>query len=171
LLIRPTMKLSLFAGPERLNTSFPLSTTPPIVLFSSGWSWSAGGTYSWSGPRTGISLGVVRQTSDGGGLSGAVQLTSAYVNLRRQLARKWTAGVNMAYSLNNRPLGNPSAALTGRYGSAGASLTWAPRQNLSVVLAYRRFEQSRFVSLSNQWVDRNQATISINYSFRHPLGR
>jgi hypothetical protein len=170
-LFRPTMKLSLFAGPERLSTSLPLSTTPPIVLFSSGWSWSAGGTFSWAGPRTGVSVGVVRQTSDGGGLSGAVQLTNSFVNLRRQLGRKWTAGVNMAYNLNNRPLGNPGTALTARYGSGGASLTWAPRRDLSVVVSYTRFEQSRLVGLSNQWVDRNQATISVNYSFMHPLGR
>ena len=73
------------------------------------------------------------------------------------------------YNLNDRL----QAGLTQRahYGSGGASLTWAVRQDLSVVLSYSRLEQSLQTINDNPWIDRNRATVSINYSFTRPIGR
>ena len=165
--------LSVFAGPECTTTTLPaIFALAGIATRSQGWSWSAGATYAWSGQRTGLTAGLIRQTSDGGGLTGSVHLTAVNFGVRRQLTRKLVANVNGGFDLNDALM--PSAVFSGsfKYGTASASLNWAVRSDLAIGVSYTRQEQTTITAINGfPWIDRNHVSVSVNYTFNRPLGR
>ena len=172
LTLRPSMTLSLFGGPNHISNKFSfLLLGIPVTAATAEWSWSAGGTYTWVLARFNMSGSITRQVSDGGGLTSTVRRTSFRYSLGTKLPRKISASIYAGYTLNDSLVSVGSSRLPPKFGSAGVRLTRNLRRDLDVTAGYDRMEQVLAADSSLPWIDRDRVTLSINYSFTHPLGR
>lgn len=179
--LTPTMSLSLFGGPELsriqdqilvnfnllfLVAQFKVKTSAAIHSFSGG------ATYEWQGKRTALRATWVRRVNDGAGLFGASRLQSGSGELRRQLARRWTAGLGVGYG-STSALGLISSNAAYRTVSATGSVSHALGEHLWLNFRYARLHQTgQGTSLSNRIIgDHDQFSVSLNYEFSRPLGR
>lgn len=170
--LNPKWQFSVFGGPQYVDTTRTAVFVglPPL---KSGLSWSAGGTLGWAGQKTGISINAVRQISDGGGLGGAVQLTSFSGTLSQQITKKWSASFFGSYNLNgsnaNTGLGNNG--LTYASGGFGVSREIVRNVSMNVRYSYMHQGTDASVSLPTIIADHNRVEIGLRYSFSHALGR
>lgn len=176
------MTVSFFAGPEHIETatewlSSAALALPQIQLLAvSGqrnfWTGAGGVSYIWNGMHTGLTANVIRTVSNGGGLLGAVTLTSADAAFRRQLSRGFTASLGMNYGQSDS-LGAVITSYSSLKSATGSlSLTRQVTQNLEFTVGYARAYQQEGGSGSGiSGVDHNRAWASILYQFSRPLGR
>ncbi|MGI9102771.1 MAG: hypothetical protein ACR2IF_10055 [Terriglobales bacterium] len=162
--------VTAFGGPNHVSSVLRLGGAGAALAFDN-WSWSVGGGFNWSGKRTSFGTNVVHEVSDGGGLQGPVRLTSVNSNLVRHFGRRWTANVFGQLAFNNRLDPRAAGFENHKYASGGGSLNWKLPHNVSVEFSYSRQEQSSLLSASDIWIDRNRATVSVNYSFTHSLAK
>lgn len=168
----PSMKLSGFVGPNHVSNSFVLDFFGHLFLITNAqWSWSAGGTYTWTTAKMSMTGSAVRQISDGGGLQTTVRMTKFEYRVRGRLPRKFSGSVYAGYILNDRLIVQTGGFLNAHYASVGGEISRAIRRDLSVKLAYDRMETQQGILVGDPWIDRNRVTVSINYLFTHPLGR
>jgi len=161
----PTMTLSVFAGPQQSESSSQLTSAV------TRWLPAAGASFSWQSMHSGFTAGVSRKISDGGGLPGAVQLTSVDTSYRREWARNWAARFGASYGKNELietlgPLSkdsNSAVAMVGISHQIGAHLAL----EASYLHAYQKYLGGTGASAFN----RNRPQISLTYSFSRPLGR
>jgi hypothetical protein len=166
LYFRPTFSLSLFGGPQHSETNGP--GVPPLNL----WSPSAGGSLSWQGEHTSITIGYSRRIADGGGLGGAVTLDNADANLRRQLTRSLNVTFGAGYGMNKVLDPLPQDNTSGHSLSGTALLQRAFGEHFNTTLGYLRLREaySNVAVLSND-LSRDRVWFSVAYQFQKPLGR
>jgi hypothetical protein len=169
--VNPKFNISVFAGPQYV-VSHQIATGVVLPL-SSGWSWSAGGTLSWSGAKTGVSVSAVRRVSDGGGIGGAVQMTDFSGNVSQKIGKKWSANFFASYTLNGSNATGTSGNSSLRYFSGGVGVNREIIRNLSFSAKYWYVHQSsdNAVPVNAILADHNRVDIGLSYSFSHPLGR
>lgn len=114
---------------------------------------------------------AVRQISDGGGLVGTVRLTSFQYQLNGKLPYKLSGSVHAGFNLNDTLVAQTAGFTSAKYGMAGARLTRNLRRDLTASVDYERMEQLVGEGMIMPWIDRDRITVSINYTFTHPLGR
>ena len=180
-LIKPNVTLSVFAGPQHTNTNTQLTVPTivlPLVYFIStpiqqqDWSTAAGGSFSWNGQRTSIVGSASRSVSDGGGVLGAVNLTSVDGSIRRQVSRNYAANFSVAYGDNQSisPTAAPYSSLKSTFASLTLDRTF--NNHLGLNLGYgRALQLERNIAPGSTEVNHNRAWIAISYSFSRPLGR
>jgi hypothetical protein len=169
--LKRTFSFSLFGGPQYSYTQE--SILPPFR----DWSPAAGGSLSWQGRLTNISLNYSRMIAPGGGLIGAVDQNAASISLRRQLTSHITAGAHAGYA-NNRLLDPATAVQLGGVGadghsiSGGVSLERELGQHFALGMSFSRIHQvySNIAVISSA-PNTNQGSVSISYQFSRPLGR
>lgn len=176
--LKPGMTLSLFAGPDRSTTNdrFQLAVGPiliPINITESRWLVDEGATFAWQGQKTSARINLIHHVTDGGGLTGAVQIYSAGFGLRRQMSEAWTGDFALNYGDNN-PLSHAYGnAFSGFGGSIGLDRTLG--EHLSVGMRYGRdFQRSQEYgtkSSPSYLANHNRAWITVAYHFSRPLGR
>jgi len=162
----PAMSFSLFAGPQQSETSSLL--TSPVT----NWFPAVGGSFSWQGLHSGFTAGVSRKVSDGGGLAGAVQLTSVDASYRIEWAGNWAARFGGSYGKDElietvSPLSRDArsaVAMVGISHRIGAHLAL----EASYVRAYQKYLEGTGTASA---FNRNRPQISLTYSFSRPLGR
>lgn len=180
--LRRKMTLSVFAGPEHSAIDTHLVTqisSPPFVLTLAipvsrlVWSGSAGVNFSWQGERTSLNLGAGRRVSEGGGLLGAVELTSAEAGLRRRLTRASNLALGAVFG-DNRDLGKFAYSSPSRLRSGGTSLEieYKLKTGIMLNLGYAREWQrpSRDVPPPSE-LNYNRSWVSLACSFDKPVGR
>jgi hypothetical protein len=164
--ITPAMSLSLFAGPQRSESSSRV-TSP-----STEWLPAAGGTFSWQSVHSAFTAGMTRRVTDGGGLPGAVQLTSVEASYRVQWARRWAARIGGSYGKNEiiQALSPSSSDYRSIVGLVAISHQIGAHLELeaSYVRANQQSIEGNRVSSA---FNRNRPQISLSYSFTRPLGR
>lgn len=177
----PNMTLSLFAGPEFVDTTAQQTSTaialPQIQMSAFSverqfWRGSGGAAFVWNGLHNGLTASVSRTISDGGGLLGAVSLTSSNVAFRRQLSPRLTMGLGWDYGISDAigAVITPYSSLNSMTGSA--SVTRLVRNNFGVTLGYARIFQSQSdIGSSLSDINHNRAWVSVFYQFTRPLGR
>lgn len=178
--LTPSQWLSLFVGPE-----FSRIQDQILVTFNLGFliaqfkvntsaaihSLSGGVTYEWQGRRTALRATWVRRISDGAGLFGASRLQSGSGELRRQLARRWTAGLGVGYG-STSALGLFSSSAAYQTLSATGSISYALAEHLSMDFRYARLHQMTQSTLPSSLIgDHDQFSVSLSYQFARPLGR
>src|SRR5690242_9727489 len=133
--------LTLFAGPDYSITSnqivFSLGgIIISIPVKSNTWSASGGAIYSFQGERTAFQGQFSRHVSDGGGLLGAVYLSSGSVKIITRLTKNWDLDMNGTGAVNNliAATGSSHPQLL-RYG-AGAGFSRKLGQNFSMRFFY-----------------------------------
>ncbi len=100
---------------------------------------------------------------------GAVKLSSAALEFRRQLTRRWTAELAASYDFNQPLTGNLRAL---SYASASGGVTRMLGQNLSLDIRYWRVRQAGASPLAAAYsADHNRVSASLAYDFKFPLGR
>jgi hypothetical protein len=167
-------KLVFFIGPEYvlLHDQVAVNFLFFIVhlnINTQSWSTAGGAVYSWTGNRTAAQVSVTRQVSDGGGLSGAVRLTSASVSVRRRLTNRWTANMGAQYADNRAlDLSNSAVALHVASGNVGFSRQMGP--NWALEFSYARLQQTG-TALGQTFGNHNRFQASLDYRFMRPLGR
>ena len=172
--------LSFFAGPEYSQLDTPVVTmniAPPIISFATvinsehTLSAALGATFGWQGRLSSVRVQVTRQISDGGGVLGAVQLTSVGAGVRRQLTKSTSGNLGVTYG-HNRELGQSSAGvpvLNSASGSVG--LQQQLGQSFLLAMSYGRDFQKGGTFAPNGTINHNRGSISISYNFTRPLGR
>lgn len=179
--LKPTMQLSFFAGPEYsvLDSQILVpQVQPPLVLLVSmpvsqkKWSGSGGVNYSWQGEHTSITAGFVRQVSDGGGLQGAVTLTSANGALRRQITRSTTLSVAGGYATNEALLTSTSGIGTLKTASGSVGIGRRLGAHFGLDLSYARIYQEPAAGATVSIpAYHNRGLVTFSYDFSRPLGR
>ena len=179
--LKPTMQLSFFAGPEYSAVDSQIvipQVQLPFVLFVSipisqkRWSGAGGASYSWQGEHTSITAGVVRQVSDGGGVQGAVTLTSVSGALRRQIARSTTLSFSGGYATNDALFTSTSGigSLKTATGSIGIGRRLGAHFGLD--LSYARIYQEPAAGATvSVPAYHNRGLVTFSYDFSRPLGR
>ena len=170
--------LSLFVGPEHIMTSDQfdivlLIFVIPVTERKENWNVAGGATFGWQGRRNSLQAKFIRQTSDGGGLTGAVRTSSGSFSVRRQLTSRMSGDVGFAYGANDAigPAFNTSissiSALAGWQHSLG--------DNFSIGFSYARDHQNirgaANSALPPSLADHNRFWASVSYHFARPLGR
>lgn len=176
---RPTLTLTVFGGPQWIDTTFAGSvsgvTTPGALPFQGTnhrWSEVGGVSFAWNGARTGITLSAIRDTSDGGGLLGAVTFTGGNLVLRRQLSRRTTLEVDSMFGLSEPLVGDVFAYRFVKSLSAEAALTRELDDHWSIAMGYAHAVQFQGVvsASGTPQIPQNRAWSSISYQFSRPLG-
>jgi hypothetical protein len=162
----PTFSVSFFGGPQYSNTQqFGLPT-------STSWSPAGGASMSWQGKLTSFAASYSRSINSGGGLAGAVVLSSASGSLRRQLTRMLSMSIGGSYASNDILDALPALNNGGQTISGNASVQRQIGEHFSLQAQYTRLHQSYSeVAAISSVPNRNLAMISISYQFSRPLGR
>lgn len=171
------VKFSVFAGPDHsvTNSQFELNLglfTVPINHTESMWLADEGANFSWQGQKTSARIDLIHHVTDGGGLTGAVQIYSGTLGLRRQISKTLTADLALNYGDNN-PLSHMfGSAFAGYSGSVGVEKMMG--DHISVATRYGRAYQrygAYGAGAANSLANHNQAWVTVNYHFLRPLGR
>src|SRR3989454_10616492 len=178
--LTPTQSLSLFVGPEFSRIQDQIVVTFDLFLvvvqlkvktFAAIHSLSGGATYEWHGKRTALRTTWVRRLNDGAGLFGASRFQSANGELRRQLARRWAAGLGVGYG-STSALGLAPSSAAYRALSVTGSVSYALAEHLAFGFRYARLHQiGQGNLLPNRLGDHDQFSVSLAYEFARPMGR
>jgi hypothetical protein len=167
--LNPQMSISLFAGPQ--YSAVHSGSVAATIPLRTGWSWSAGGTFDWSGKMTAVSASVTRRVSDGGGIGGAVQLTSFSGNVSRRFGRAWTTNFFATYAMNGSNTGTLlPTSLRSFSGGFGVSREIIRNLSFDAKYWYSHDGQTSSLPLLGYLADHNRVTIGFSYKFARPLG-
>lgn len=164
--LKPTLSVSLFGGPQYSNTQqFGLPT-------STSWSPGGGASVGWRGKLTSFAASYSKAVNEGGGLVGAVKLSSASASLRRQLARTLNISVGGSYADNSVLDALSTFNSSGHTISGNASVQRQLRERLNLGLQYTRLHQSYGgIAAISSIPNVNVVMATISYQFMRPLGR
>jgi hypothetical protein len=164
--LKPTVSLSFFGGPQYSNTQ--QSGLPALT----SWSPAGGASMSWQGKLTSFAASYSRSINSGGGLSGAVEASTASGSFRRQLTRMLSMSIGASYTSNDILEALPGFNTGGQTISGNASVRRQVGEHFNLQAQYTRLHQSysEIAALSSV-PNRNFASVSISYQFSRPLGR
>jgi hypothetical protein len=164
--LKPTLSISVFGGPQYSNT---VQVGLPTMT---GWSPAGGASMSWQGKLTSFAASYSRSINSGGGLSGAVEASTASGSFRRQLTRMLSISVGGNYSSNDVLDALPTFQTSGHTISGNASVQRQIGEHFNVQAQYTRLHQSYSdVPAISSAPNRNRAAVLISYQFSRPLGR
>jgi len=162
----PAVSMSFFAGPQQSESS---NLSAPSVT---KWVPAGGATFSWQSLHSAFSAGVSHKISDGGGLSGAVQLTGVDVSYRRQFARRWAFRTGASYGKDDLLVMTVPSAANSRSVVALVGISHQMGEHLAVEASYvRAYQEYLDGTGASSNFNRNRPQISLTYSFSRPLGR
>jgi hypothetical protein len=165
--------MSFFGGPQHSDT-----VQPPIPPFqiqlpeARAWTPAAGASMSWQGRMTNAALSYSHIISGGGGLTGAVQMSSVSATIGQQLTRRLSGSLGGGYTQNDLLASALSGSSNGHTVSGTASLQQQFGEHVNVQLGYTRLHQDYSnVAVLAGTPDTNREFVSISYQFSRPLGR
>jgi hypothetical protein len=164
--LKPTLTLSFFGGPQYSNTQqFGVPTM-------TGWSPGGGASLGWQGKLTSFAASYSRIINSGGGLSGAVEASTAAASFRRQLTRWLSLSLGGSYVNNDILEASPTLNNGGQTIQGNASLQRQIGEHFNVQAQYMRLHQTYddIAAISNT-PDRNRVAVMISYQFSRPLGQ
>ncbi len=166
--------LSLYGGPQyalifnqaNLNLGFAILEIP---IRENSLSWSGGATFKMTGRRGAMVLNYSHSVSDGGGVTGAVNLNAGSAHFDWKLSPNWNMRMDLM-AADNQLLGVKTGATELRTYSATAGFGRRMYKNVSMNLFFERLNQAgSIVGLSSG--NHNLAGVSISYDFSRPIGR
>lgn len=168
-----SLTISFFGGPQ-----YSITLQPPIppsqvqLPEERTWTPAAGASISWQGQKSNVAASYSHIISSGGGLSGAVQMSSVAASLGRQFTSRLGGSLGGGYTKND-VLGTAFAqSSSGDSASVTASLQQQLGQHIGLQLGYTRLHQNyKNVAVLAATPDTNREFVSISYQFSRPLGR
>ncbi len=171
----PTTRFSLsfFGGPQHSDTVQP--PIPPSQLplpEARAWNPGAGASMNWQGRLTNAAVSFSQMISGGGGLMGAVHMTSATALIGQQIMRRLNGTVSGGYTQNDLVASAFAGDNNGHTIAGTASLHQLIGQHVDVQLGYTRVHQNYSeVAIVAATPNTNREFVSISYQFSRPLGR
>lgn len=167
--------LTLFGGPDYSLTSNQVvfsfgGIIIQIPLKKNSWSGAGGAIFTFQGVRTAFNGEFSRGISEGGGLLGAVSMTSGRVELVERLTKNWDMNMSGLGSVSSLISASSSASPQLRNYGGGASLSRKLGQNVSLQIFYQRRNQSAS-NFSQGFGNHDVGGISLDIHFLRPLGR
>lgn len=172
--LSPHSSFTVYGGPEyslvsnqvQLNFGFFIVTIP---IKTNTWTWSAGGIYSVSGRRGAMVLNYSRRVSNGGGLTGAVELNGGSADFSWKLSKNWNLKLDGA-AADDQLLAVTTGASELRTYSATIGVSRRIFKDVSMNLFFERLNQiGNLTGLASG--NHNLAGVSISYDFVKPVGR
>src|SRR6266849_137929 len=172
--LTPNTSFTLYAGPQysmifnqvALNAGFAILNIP---IRQNTLSWSGGAIYKMTGRRGAMVLNYSHGVSDGGGVTGAVDLNAGSAHFDWKLSPNWSMKMDLM-AADNQLLGVKTGATELRTYSATAGFGRRMYKNVSMNLFFERLNQAgSIVGLSSG--NHNLAGVSISYDFSRPIGR
>jgi hypothetical protein len=172
--LAPNQSLTVYGGPQYsltsnqvvLNGGFFLVTIP---VKANTWSWSGGGIYTLTGRRGAMVLNYSRGVSNGGGVTGAVELNGGSAILRWKLSRSWGMDLNLA-AADNQLLAVKTGQNELRTYSATLGLSRQISKNISMNFFFERLNQvGSLAGIATG--NHDLAGVSFQYNFLKPVGR
>lgn len=168
LYLRPTVSLSVFAGPQRSATfGAALPITFPVRI----WSPEGGVSVSYQTAHMSFAGSFARRVAEGGGFFSAVRSSSATALVGFRMPGKLTFGLMDEYATNstlNIPL---PAGDSGHILSNSVSLERPLGKHLDLQCGYAHLHQTYHSILTSNVPDQQRAWTSVSYSFERALGR
>ena len=172
---RPTIHLSVFAGPQRseIDNNY-LNLQSPFQFHTHRTSFAGGSSLIWQGEHNGLSANFVQQISDSGFNGGAsVLVRTIDVQMQRQLTARSSVRLFGTYVSNNQ-LDPVSAFLLTDYASAGVGFSKSLTQHVTLNFSAQR--QQLLGATGNLLQGYRQhshdiGTVSLSYNFIRPIGR
>ena len=178
---RSNLSLSVFAGPQYTNNNSELMVLTmqlPVIYLSAipisqkSWSPAVGGSFNWNGQRTSFVADASRMINDGGGLLGAVKLTTFDAAVRRQLSRNYTTELGVVYGLSDTVGSSALSYSSVKSATGNFSLSRRFGTDFGLTLGYAYAYQLQTNSAPGSTnINHNRAWITISYTFSRPLGR
>lgn len=173
--LRPNMSISGWVGPEHTSTKSIVPIPLPgqifyVTVYDSLWSIAVGANFTWRGRRDVFQAGFSRQVNDGGGVIATAQVLQVTASYRRQLMPKLDLLANMAY-FNNTSTTITSRTYNSIYGTVGANYLVTRSVNVNANYYYVSQIQSNNLVIGYGNYNDNRFSLSVNYSWTHPLGR
>ena len=169
---RPSVQLSLFAGPELSGideTLFGFATPLPINFHQS--TFAGGSTLSWRGEHSGTNLSFVQQVGDSG-LNGAGPVVVRTVNLDAQHRLNGLSTISLHGSyISNTQFERSSQLAMSDYAAAGVSLSRVLTQRLTLQISGVRQQLLGRAAVGFQQRSHDIASVSLSYTFQQPIGR
>lgn len=171
--LSPSTTLTLYGGPEYsltanevvLNLGFIIVTIPARA---NQWSAAGGVMYNWTGRHLAAAINFSRRVSDGGGLVGAVELTTGDAQLSYRLTPNWSLTSSISGSddqlLASSSGNNELKTYSGKFGVRRRF--W---RKVAVNWFYQRLNETGSINglvIGNHDV----AGATLEYSFTRPLG-
>jgi hypothetical protein len=164
----------LYAGPQysmifnqvALNAGFAILNIP---IRQNTLSWSGGAIYKMTGRRGAMVLNYSHAVSDGGGITGAVNLDAGSAHFDWKLSPNWSMKMDLM-AADSQLLAVQTGG--GDFRSYSATLGFGRRiyKNISTNLFFQRLNQAgNIIGLSSG--NHNLAGVSISYDFSRPIGR
>ena len=149
-----------------LNAGFAILNIP---IRQNTLSWSGGAIYKMTGRRGAMVLNYSHGVSDGGGVTGAVDLNAGSAHFNWQLSPNWSMKMDLM-AADNQLLAVKTGAVELRTYSATLGFGRRIYKNASMNLFFERLNQAgSIVGLSSG--NHNLAGVSISYDFSRPIGR
>lgn len=172
--LTPNTTLTVYGGPQyalianqvTLNLTFAILQIP---IRENSLSWSGGAIYRINVRRGGMVLNYSHGVSDGGGITGAVDLDSGSARFNWTLSRNWSTKLDLA-AADNRLLAVNSGSAELRTYSATVGFGRQIHKNVSLNLFFERLNQIGTIAGLNSG-NHNLAGVSIAYEFSRPIGR
>ena len=167
---KPTITLSVFAGPEFTDLDYNL-VTPPLAAGISNSSFAGGSSFSWQGEHNGLNASFVQQVGTAGlGGVGSVTTRTASLQLQRALTRTSTIGLSGNSNFNRQII---TVGLPTPTNSASVGITYSKtitdRLSFDFSVMRQQFIDNVLPGFNTRSHDLASATLS--YSWRRPIGR
>src|SRR5713101_5224981 len=172
--LTPNTSFTLYAGPQYsltfnqavLNAGFAILKIP---IRQNTLSWSAGGIYKMTGRRGAMVLNYSHGVSDGGGVTGAVDLNAGSAHFDWKLSPNWSMKMDLM-AADNQLLAVKTGAAELRTYSATLGFGRRIYKNVSMNLYFERLNQAGSIAgLSSG--NHDLAGVSVSYDFSRPIGR
>ena len=165
--------LTLYGGPEYALTSNQVEVNLGFVIITipvkaNTWNGAGGVMYSWTGDHIAATVDFTRGISDGGGLVGAVELTSGTARLSWQFTRSWSLESSIS-GADDQLVAVKNAANELRIYSGELGLHRRLWRDTGFKVFYQRLNQTG--SINNFSIgNRDIIGVALDYTFLKPLG-
>lgn len=175
LAVRPTIKLSLFAGPERSNLDdrFLRGTFVAAASLSQS-SFAGGADLSWEGQHNGMKASFIQQVNDSGlNGQGSMLVRTVTADIQHQIGPRLRLKIFGNY-VSNSQLDPVSTTYIANAASAGIGFEKVLTPHIAINLLAQRQQfigGAQVPFFGYQQRSHEIGTISIAYTFARPLGR
>lgn len=165
---------TVYGGPEyslvseqvELGLGFVIVAIP---IKANTWTWSGGGIYHLTGHRGAMVLNYSRRVSNGGGLTGAVELDGGSVDFSWKLTQNWNLRLDGA-AADNQLLAVKTGPNELRTYSATMGLSRRIFKDVSVNFFFERLNQTGNLT-GFAAGNHDLAGVTLEYNFLKPVGR
>jgi len=172
--------ISGWAGPEHITARTTLFIFNQFaILYQSDWVPAFGLNIGWQDYRQAVTLGLSRQISDGGGLLATTTVYNVNAAYRRKLTAKWDGVISGIYSNNasfaasnlNKQL-FPDRKYTILQSALQLTRPITPQITANFAYIYiHETQKNIYIVDASPIFNDNRFSVSVSYSWNHPLGR